>query len=1404
MTDLSIQQKQLIKHIKSTEPWLSGYSDEQVLSILNGENVKGIKLSEQQKISILMLKKSMNSTLGLTVEKQNKPEISANPKEKEDLKAKMRERVFAVSENVDKAEESNSLVGTAWSWAKNNVPLLDKITDSSNEVRAQYQREKKLFDGDIRLSESSLFKELTGAEYNDENKRAFLDGELKTKAEQALSAYEEGQAMAVDTATDMAAGVVAVGAYAVGFGLAPVTGGASIAVGLAAATATGALVKVGTKAISAVETGKEYKASEIVNDMAFGAISGFVAPFTGGTGGAVGKVVAKRVGVNVVKTMSKQSGKALAKKAGKEYLEETAEKSFKQTFKNAMANPTGNQYQGGNAISRGVSELSEIVTDGTMSGMLESAGRTAWEGGDLGEIVDATKAGFVGGLVGSGLIGGGMKVTGALGENIAGKISKNIPNNIYKNVTKDNIKDVLTNIVGDDSYKKFSFRSLFENVDKYDYDNIERHLKNIEFVVKKDYTNGCYRFIENGYFSSKEGADYFEYLMKNVKEPKGTNYGQRSNLDLIMSRYSVEDLKLLEKRGLLDKLCSMKDSWDMEEIVKFSDKQFDNMNNFKMFDKGLMYASENPEVCKLMLKVVDNGIMDGQHYNLKTLEKHLNSCCDNSKEKVNQLVNKLMQIEDKSMLYYACNFKDPAYFVDNYKAIEKVFKKYEAKGLNLNNFNDINCVKVLQLSDKRGLDVHAIAVIGHCVNDNSVGLISKLLQDTEVNPSYIRDLYRVYNLQNIDWDDIDLDGYVDFQQFLSSKPPEFVAVCKKYGLQFDEILAKVNNTLGRSTDIVPVNPIKQKNFMKNIMSNNNSSVDKVLKNFDFHRFEKQGLPLKYSRKDFTDKVYDLLDDLSNKEQKELLAHFGMKFGADGYDGFDGIPLVKSPEIKGASSKVQDAANKLSAEIDKFMTQNKVVTGNPEVDEMMTALVQGLPEFTAMVGKKQHDTHAYSLDIHTLKVLQNAVNDPIYDTMTDKSKTIFKFATLLHDLGKKGGVVDDGHSILSTKYIDGILEKFNFPKDMKKQIVEVVENHHWFEKYNKGETTADKVAPFCVDPEMFKIYKLFAKADLSSVSDDFHLGITGAKTKTDFDKFMDNKFVAIEKSINDNYLHVDFAFDTKFVKGGALFPKSKFKINGKDVEIPVLNFNKLSKNTDMQQFGFASGVKAADVRFFAHMTFEGKGGLDVLTALDNTPLQHEVLSKSLVNPYDMHVYENRQFGQIYEVKQSNIVRTFEGSSHNGTGGVKSLDKFKELFDKENSLYHLEGHSVDLTKTRTFATEHFFNKAGVYLSDGDYVELCKYIMGKKHISQIKGKVKIGNNEIDAKYIRDFLEKNSKMLTKGDNEVVSRDGVPTALVAIVKNESEIPEYLVEYAYKHNLGIIVTDGGSAYAKSVKERGRF
>lgn len=207
-------------------------------------------------------------------------------------------RINKISENLEKAENSNGFIGKAWSGFKN----LTGIGDSSDDVRGLIDTEKTLlkeFNAN-KKKRPEIFKQLTGVDYSPNNLLKFANGQIKLKSEVALNKYKEGQKMAVDITSDMVSGVVAYGIAAAcvagGIAAAPFTAGASlgaVAVGVGIAAGAGAATKVAVKAFDAYTGGREYTLKEASKDAVIGGVSGALAPITIGAGGAVASTTAK-------------------------------------------------------------------------------------------------------------------------------------------------------------------------------------------------------------------------------------------------------------------------------------------------------------------------------------------------------------------------------------------------------------------------------------------------------------------------------------------------------------------------------------------------------------------------------------------------------------------------------------------------------------------------------------------------------------------------------------------------------------------------------------------------------------------------------------------------------------------------------------------------------------------------------------------------------------------------------------------------------------------------------------------------------------------------------------------------------------------------------------------------------
>ena len=389
----------------SKHPQYSNYTKEEILSILSNDSNYNFKPEELEELSLFLKNDSSysNAELGLTLDKQAQYTPNIEQEKTQLVKEKLRERLSSIIQKTEEAEESNGWIGTSWSWVKN----ITGWGDSSDKIREQLEQETKFLETkDTRVA----FESITGEKYTAENVEKFLNNELKTKSEVAYNGYIEGQEMASDLTGDLISGIASVGIYTLSVLAAPVSGGASIALGAALATATGGGVTCLVKASDTINTDKKYDSAG--KDFLTGAFSGLLAPITAGLGGAAGKCVAKSVGVSALKSFGKDTTRTFA------------EKGVKDILKNALINPAGYEYSGKNLFLTGLAKGTEMGVDGALSGGIDSAFRAEIEGED---VSSAFLSGLAGGAILSPAIGGGFKLAGKGGSTLANLFNKKLP-----------------------------------------------------------------------------------------------------------------------------------------------------------------------------------------------------------------------------------------------------------------------------------------------------------------------------------------------------------------------------------------------------------------------------------------------------------------------------------------------------------------------------------------------------------------------------------------------------------------------------------------------------------------------------------------------------------------------------------------------------------------------------------------------------------------------------------------------------------------------------------------------------------------------------------------------------------------------------------------------------------------
>lgn len=546
-------------------------------------------------------------------------------------------------------------------------------------------------------------------------------------------------------------------------------------------------------------------------------------------------------------------------------------------------------------------------------------------------------------------------------------------------------------------------------------------------------------------------------------------------------------------------------------------------------------------------------------------------------------------------------------------------------------------------------------------------------------------------------------------------------------------------------------------MMSGFFANNNPSLDNLLASADFKQFGKQGLPLSYSRTSFLGDLVDSIKDTSNSEQAQILKKLGISLVKDksgNIIGYNGIIDLTKLSTDGVEGKVLSLAT-------KFIKENSINTGNSELDKALNSLIEGMPEFINVIGKQQHQTQELSVDAHILTVLQNAMANENYQSLSNKDKTCLKFATILHDIAKSEGVVDKMHPDASALFTRNIMEKYTFPKEMDDRIFELVKNHHWLEDYNTGNSNPDYIASLFRHKDDYSIAKIMAESDLKGVSDDFYNKFSNA---LDLEKQI--PVVQALEGINSTG---QLVFTSKIIRDD-LIPRVEYK--GETYK--VIDFTKMGSDTDLTQFGFAPDVTYDNARFYIHMADNARKleTVDYLSDIANGGF----LCASYVSTDNCNTYYNKSFGVSLEVENVNIANA--ANVNQSSGGRKGFHEFGQI---------ITGQMQDLGDYR--ATIPTSVKSALGLNDEEYSELFQLFASKKYISQIKDNetYKIGSKTINGKKIKEAIQEagNNLFNLETHNESNLYNPKINAFVAKVDSIEKIPKEFLKFVREHDLPI-------------------
>ena len=537
----------------------------------------------------------------------------------------------------------------------------------------------------------------------------------------------------------------------------------------------------------------------------------------------------------------------------------------------------------------------------------------------------------------------------------------------------------------------------------------------------------------------------------------------------------------------------------------------------------------------------------------------------------------------------------------------------------------------------------------------------------------------------------------------------------------------------------------------------------------------EGLPLKYARDKFLSdlSMYALNDD-KLKHLEELLGvnfQYTNEKGRITISGFDGV--IRLDKL----NRNDEFENSIYEICHKFFYENKINTGDKKLDEALNTIIKAAPEFINTIGKKQHGTHNYTLDIHQLLVLANSINNPDYQKLNDTDKAMLKSAAIFHDIAKKEDTIDKGHQIPSSLYARNIISKFYKNPESLDRVFELIKNHHWLEEYN---TTSD-ISASSKDlayrfrrPNDFEIAKIMARADLMAVSDEFY-----AAHKNALD---DYKLNEINNRLNQIYQTGSLIMSDYFI--GRNYSNLE-DVNIKGRNFKVLDFHKIKDDEDLIKYGFAKGRTKKDVQFLVHMVSKDniKNDLSVLENITSS-VNGGVLSESLITPYYKRTYQDRKFGVLLSQINANLINT--SNTNQGSGNKKDVNNAIDLL--------FNSYASD---TRTSFRENFLKNLSLGPDEVSIEEYGKFykdnLVSKTLITQFPDNktYQLGKRTFSGSDIkRAIVEFQNSLIDKTEsthNEIIGFAPKINAVIIKADNIKEAPDELLDFAHKDNLPVIL-----------------
>lgn len=745
--------------------------------------------------------------------------------------------------------------------------------------------------------------------------------------------------------------------------------------------------------------------------------------------------------------------------------------------------------------------------------------------------------------------------------------------------------------------------------------------------------------------------------------------------------------------------------------------KFDDLTEFlSVLKKGTITNKYgNPDTYTLQKMLTDENV------NIKSLTKFLKSLNHNTSEHVN--IKSIQEI-------YASKEITPKAASEKLNSIpENILKKMTG------DYDAANYIRFEEFADKKNINELTLA--------EKKKLMDKLIKNNSRS----------------------FDGYGNRSKDSDNLFPLIPSNQKQYC----ETLQKLAKSIGISTK--QLTPAELQTF-----ENGLQELGKELQHIDFNKIQ---LEMKMSRKDFTQKAMNLMEGLEENERRKVMDYFGFEINNKKLKGYP-INLNNGEKLQEIEqNKTKAVIERLRPIVKEFSEQNPitVVNGNKAFEKALNDVLSGLPELRPMIGKPQHKTHAYTLDLHTLKVLQGVTANPKFATLSKEDKKIVSIASLLHDVTKTEGLRDPLHPMESAFDAYYIIQKMNLPEEQQLKVYELIKSHNWLDRLNNPKNTAEKVERIAQDiafdarhTNTFELAKILCEADLKAVRKDPTFFDHHKKTL----QTMSDKVDGYLKRIHETQIVLP---QTEIPKASKLTGATEKTANG--IKNKVIYMDQAPD--DLSTLGFAKGTTKDNWRALVHaLDHEDQmSKFNTFSVIDTEAL----LSTSYIDSKNYRVF--RKQGFILDVNSNDIHAGYYRDF--GTGYSKDIELLKSdyLFQGKRKLdtQNQNVWSGDRTEYRDYISGLVKKKMNI--NDAEYVKLMEKIQSCKSITDIE---KVDKNFADnLQQIFGEMDAGKRRGGRQYNEMLVTRPKIQAVFAYDSDYNKIPKFLRKYAQDNDLPIII-----------------